>query len=153
MIARVGAGVFVVIAALLLWGTLVQPNRIGTEREVAGFPALPDGWEGREVALVADFQVGMWGANTGTARRIVRRLIDRPPATVLIAGDFLYEADDDLADHIAEAVGLVRPLAEAGTPTFAVLGNHDAAHGAHGGPTRVRADVYRGLRLTVGRRG
>jgi len=55
----------------------------------------------------------------------VRRRIDQPPAAVLIAGDCLYEADDDLTDHIAEVVGLLRPLAAAPIPTFAGLGNHD----------------------------
>jgi len=115
----------VIVAGLLLWGVLVEPRLIDVEREVAAVPGLPPAWEGREIALVADIQVGMWLANTGTARRIVRRLVETPPAAVLIAGDFLYQPDDDAAAQIAEAVAIVRPLPKAGIPTYAVLGNHD----------------------------
>ncbi|MDF1501332.1 metallophosphoesterase [Roseisolibacter sp. H3M3-2] len=112
-------------AGLLLWGALVEPRLIDTEHEVAPIPGLPSAWEGRRIALIADLQVGMWGANTGTARRIVARLAADRPAAVLIAGDFLYKAGDDLAEHVAQAVAIVRPLPAAGIPTYAVLGNHD----------------------------
>lgn len=122
---RSGTGLAALLSVALAWGALVEPRLIDTTHEVAMIPNLPPRWEGQQVAMIADLQVGMWGANTGTVRRIVRRLVDRPPAAVLIAGDFLYKADDDLAAHIAEVVSLVQPLAAAGIPTFAVLGNHD----------------------------
>ena len=113
------------LSALLAWGLLIEPRLIDVEREVGMLPNLPPAWEGRELALIADLQVGMWGANTGTARRIVQRIVDDPPAAVLVAGDFLYKAGDDLAEQIAEAVDIVRPLPAAGIATYAVLGNHD----------------------------
>ena len=113
------------LVALLLWGVLVEPRLIGVEREVAAVPGLPAAWDGQQIAVIADLQVGMWGANTGTARRMVERLVETPPAAVLIAGDFLYKADEESAEHIAEAVRIVRPLPAAGVPTYAVLGNHD----------------------------
>lgn len=122
------------VVGVLLWGALVEPHLIDVEREVAAVPNLPPGWEGQQVALVADFQVGMWGANTGTARRIVQRILDAQPAAAFIAGDFLYKADDDLTGHIAEAVGIVRPLVAAGIPTYAVLGNHDYSMDEKDGP-------------------
>jgi hypothetical protein len=84
----------------------------------------------------------MWLDNTDTIRRMVDRLVGEPPALVLIAGDFIYhplgeeggdpqreaygsEAVRQAATIIAEVVALVRPLPEAGIPTYAVLGNHD----------------------------
>jgi predicted MPP superfamily phosphohydrolase len=122
---RVVIGFGVVLVLLLFWGLAVEPRLINTERESAAIPHLPPIWEGQQVAVVADFQIGMWGANTSTIRRIVKGLVERPPAAVLIAGDFVYKADDKLDHVLPMVVELVRPLPEAGIPTFAVLGNHD----------------------------
>lgn len=82
----------------------------------------PSSWEGARVALLGDLQVGMWLDNEGMVRRAVRAIRAARPDLVLIAGDFVYEPDSAV---VREAVELVRPLAEAGLPTFAVLGNHD----------------------------
>jgi predicted MPP superfamily phosphohydrolase len=122
-----GIGVAAAAGLVLLWGVFIEPRLIDVEREAVALPELPAAWEGQRVALFADLQVGMWAANTGTSRRVVARLVAEPPAAVLIAGDFLYEfgSDAEVADDIAEAVDIVRPLAQAGIPTYAVLGNHD----------------------------
>lgn len=115
----------VLIAGLLLWGVLVEPRLIDVEEEVAPLPGLPAAWDGRRVAVIADLQIGMWLANTGTIRRIVGRLIRERPDAVLIAGDFLYQAGPDPTPEIRRVVDLVRPLGASGIPTLAVLGNHD----------------------------
>lgn len=125
IVALVLVGVALSIVLVVAWGVVVEPRLIDVEEETIRLERLPAEWNGRRIALIADFQVGMWLANTGTARRIVRRLVEEKPAAVLIAGDFLYKADDTLDELIAEAVGIVQPLADAGIPTFAVLGNHD----------------------------
>ena len=75
------------------------------------------------MALIGDFQIGMWLANKSTVRRIVRRIIRERPACVLITGDFIY----DKRSAIPEAVELTKPLTDAGLPTYAVFGNHDYA--------------------------
>lgn len=141
---RAVLGLVGVVLLLLVWGVLIEPRLIDEREEVALIPGLPTAWEAKQVALVADFQVGMWMNNTDTARRIVARLIERRPAAVLIAGDFVYkpteeEEKDDVREEydqeeyqealaeINTAVGLVRPLTEAGIPVYAVLGNHDYA--------------------------
>lgn len=121
---RIGAWALALVCVLLLWG-LIEPYSIHEKREVALLPDLPPGWEGRRVAVIADFQFGMWGANAGTVRRMVRRLVEKQPAAVLIAGDFVYKADDRLDVLPARVAREVAPLTRAGIPTFAVLGNHD----------------------------
>lgn len=63
--------------------------------------------------------------NTQTMRRSVRLLIKERPAAVLIAGDFVYGPSDDRDEDIRKVQAFVRPLTEAGIPTYAVLGNHD----------------------------
>ncbi|HEX6910674.1 MAG TPA: metallophosphoesterase [Longimicrobium sp.] len=147
---RVGAWLGGLLVLLLFWGAVVEPYRIDEKHETAALPALPPDWEGREIAVIADFQIGMWAANTGTIERIVRRLVERRPAAVLLAGDFAYKADDrveKVANRIAE---LVRPLSVAGIPTIAVLGNHDYSLDYESDPVnpRVAEAVQSALRAS-----
>ncbi|HAA29437.1 MAG TPA: metallophosphoesterase [Cyanobacteria bacterium UBA8553] len=117
-------GLLGIFGLLLFWG-LLEPYLIDTEEEVAEIPGLPAAWEGKRVALIADWQIGMWLDNTSTIRRIVEQLIEERPAIVLIAGDFIYDPDKDPSEEINKAVEIVRSLPQAGIPTYAVLGNHD----------------------------
>lgn len=111
------------VGALVLWGR-VEPYVIGTERHEVEVAELPEAWQGRKVALIADLQVGMWWGNTSTIERIVRRIVREKPEVALIAGDFVYHAAGrpELARRAAR---LLEPLVDAGIPTYAVLGNHD----------------------------
>ncbi len=126
----VALGLFGALSLALVWGAAIEPRLIlDREEEVAAIPDLPPAWEGRRVALIADLQVGMWLANTDMIRRIVALLVEERPALVLIAGDFVYKPGPDSSDEIARVIELIRPLPEAGIPTWAVLGDHDYAVG------------------------
>lgn len=57
--------------------------------------------------------------------RSVELLVEERPEVVLIAGDFVYGPSDDEDEDIRKVKEFVRPLTEAGLPTYAVLGNHD----------------------------
>jgi predicted MPP superfamily phosphohydrolase len=123
-IKRIVLGIVGIVIALLAWG-LIEPYVLDVETEVAEIPGLPAAWEGQRVGLIADWQVGMWLDNTSTVRQSVERLVAERPALVLIAGDFIYGPSDDIDEDVRDAVAFVRPLVEAGIPTYAVLGNHD----------------------------
>ena len=120
----VGLGLLGTVALLTVWG-LLEPRFLITENEVATIPNLPPDWEDKKIGQVSDFQIGMWLGNTSTARRSVRELIKAQPAAVLISGDFIYHAEPQPMPDIETAVDVVRPLIEAGIPTYAVPGNHD----------------------------
>lgn len=111
-------------ALLVVWG-LIEPRLLNTEQEVAIIPNLPTAWEGKQIGQLSDFQVGMWAGNPGTASRSVEQMIEANPAAVLISGDFIYHADPEPSAEIEKAVSIVKPLVDAGIPTYAVLGNHD----------------------------
>lgn len=130
-------GLLGLIGALLIWG-LLEPYLIDIEEEVAEIPNLPAAWLGQRVALIADWQIGMWLGNTPAIRRIVEQLIEERPALVLIAGDFVYHAGENPSEEIAVAVELIRPLVKAGIPTYAVLGNHDYGMDAKNAPKDVQ---------------
>lgn len=135
-----------IVSLLAIWG-LVEPYFIDTEEEVAEIPNLPDVWEGQRVAVIADWQIGMWLGNTNTIRRVVEQLIRERPAVVLIAGDFIYHADQGDDNEIGQAVELVRPLVAAGIPTYGVLGNHDYAMDAKTAPPneKLASELYAAL--------
>lgn len=127
---KILTGLLVVVVVVIAWG-LIEPYFIDVERHEAVVPGLPESWEGERIAVIADLQVGMWLDNTATIERVVDRLIREDPAAVLIAGDFVYDARENITPEVEEVAGLLAPLTDAGVPTYAVLGNHD-----YGMPTR-----------------
>lgn len=140
----VGRVLTVLVALVVLtgaWGVLVEPRLIGEERHGVVIPGIPPEWDGKEVAFLSDLQVGMLLANTGTARRMVERLIADPPAAVLLGGDFVYGDSPDPAAQVDAAVDIVRPLPDAGIPTYAVLGNHDVEVGVADSLTAALGDA------------
>ncbi|MDY6785567.1 MAG: metallophosphoesterase [Cyanobacteriota bacterium] len=112
---------------LVFWG-LLEPYFIDETETVANIPNLPESWEGKKIAQVSDFQIGMWLDNTNTIRRSISKLVEERPAAVLISGDFIYHSLPDASPEINKVLELIRPLTEANIPTYAVLGNHDYSH-------------------------
>ena len=136
--------VLIVLALALVWGVVIEPRMIDEQYEPARIPGLPAAWDAKTFAVVADPQLGMWLDNRGTVERIVETIVQRHPAFVLVAGDFIYhpteddsvtealeEFDDDEKSEvrtvIEAAVRTFAPLPKANVPTYAVLGNHDYA--------------------------
>jgi predicted MPP superfamily phosphohydrolase len=113
------------LAAATFYGMAIEPRRVVRNDYVAPVPNLPSAWEGRQIALFADLQVGMWWANLATARKLVDRVVEIRPAAVLIAGDFVYEADHAVNQQMREVLSILQPLLDSGIPVYAVLGNHD----------------------------
>ncbi|GAB5521890.1 MAG: metallophosphoesterase [Rhodothermales bacterium] len=112
-----------IVVLLLVWGFVVEPRfLLDTTEHGVKLPNLPETWEGEQVALLADFQIGMWWHNLGMIEEAVEEVIEAQPALLVIAGDFLYQPDSAKVQIAAE---LMRPLGEAGITTLAVLGNHD----------------------------
>lgn len=137
-IKYIALGIFGVVILLLIWGAVIEPRLVDLREETAVIPNLPAAWENKRVALIADLQIGMWLGNEGTVKEIVSRIVEKRPAAVLIAGDFVYKPTDedepeeveredarDFMGEVNEAVALINPLIKAGIPTYAVFGNHD----------------------------
>ncbi|MFW6358391.1 MAG: metallophosphoesterase [Chroococcales cyanobacterium] len=117
-------GIGGIILIGIIWG-LIEPYFLDTEEQVAVIPNLPESWEGKRVAQISDLQIGMWLDNDPTVRDSIEDIIEERPNLVLISGDFIYHALDNPDPKISDVVNYVRPLTEAGIPTYAVLGNHD----------------------------
>jgi predicted MPP superfamily phosphohydrolase len=113
------------LAAAVIYGTAIEPRFVVRNDERAPIPQLPAAWEGKQVAVFADLQIGMWWANTDAVRRAVATAVALHPAFVLIAGDFVYNAESNVDPLMQEVLGLLQPLIDSRIPTYAVLGNHD----------------------------
>jgi uncharacterized protein len=114
-----------ILLGYLVWGLAIGPRRLRVEHHVARIPHLPPCWDGEEIALLSDLQVGMPFGNEAVAADAVRHIVRRRPAAVLLAGDFILHTPGDATDRIATALALLRPLVDAGVRALAVLGNHD----------------------------
>lgn len=134
------------IALLAIW-SFIEPRILNTENETAKVPNLPPSWEGKQVGQISDFQIGLWWDNPGTARRAVAELIEAQPAVVLISGDFIYHPGANIEPEIETAVEIVRPLVEAGIPTYAVLGNHD--YGMSGKEAQPKTEIAEQLETAL----
>ncbi|WP_159617238.1 metallophosphoesterase [Arthrobacter zhaoguopingii] len=131
LLKSAAAGVMVILGLLIAYGTFIEPRLILDEQHHnVSLPGLTAEWEGTEVAIIADLQVGMWFANTAMVERIVDRVVEEDPAALLIAGDFLYSEDPENPEKIETVLDLLDPIQDARIPVFAVLGNHDYAVGA-----------------------
>lgn len=113
------------LAAAVVYGTAIEPRILLREDHQAPIPQLPAAWEGKQIAVFGDMQIGMWWANTDAVRRAVAKTVQLDPALVLIAGDFVYKAEHEVDPLMQEVLGLLQPLIDAKIPTYAVLGNHD----------------------------
>src|SRR5471032_510027 len=99
-----------ILAALSIYGTVVEPRFVVTNVERAPIPQLPAAWEGKQIAVFADLQIGMWWSNRDAARRLVDKIVDLHPAAVLMAGDFVYDANDSADSQMDEVLAILEPL-------------------------------------------
>ncbi|MGG6295653.1 metallophosphoesterase [Leptolyngbya sp. AN02str] len=117
-------GVAGFLLALLLW-SVIEPYTLDQEMVAAEVPSLPQSWQGKHIAVVSDFQFGMWMANISTAERAIAHIVEDRPAAAIIAGDFVYKPGENLTPELNRVTEVVRPLTAAQIPTYAILGNHD----------------------------
>ncbi|MDT0631238.1 metallophosphoesterase [Rubrivirga litoralis] len=123
MFGRVLAGLGLFLLFFAVYGVFIEPRILLDDKKfVAEVPDLPPAWDGKKVALVADFQYGMWLDNVGMMEETVEDVVDEGVALLLVAGDFLYKPDSTKAEEVVE---ILRPALAAGIPVVAVLGNHD----------------------------
>jgi predicted MPP superfamily phosphohydrolase len=93
-------------------------------------PNLPAGLDGTRIAVLSDFQLGLWSDNAAVAEAAVKKAAQSGADVVVLLGDYIARGND--------TVQLARVLAPLrGKPAFAVLGDRDIrsdsteAHAAH----------------------
>lgn len=117
-------GITGLVFLLLAWG-LSEPYFIDRQSYDVQINNLPPSWHDERVAVISDFQIGMWLDNIPTVRRTINQVVEEKPAAVIILGDFIYHGGPDASARIEEVAHLLQPLAASSIPVYAVLGNHD----------------------------
>lgn len=130
-----GLGLFILAWALL------EPYFLNLEEEEAVIPNLPEEWEGKQIAVLGDFQIGMWMDNDSTLHEAAEELAEIKPQAVLFLGDYIYHSVQSEFIERQQVADLIQPLIETDIPIFAVLGNHDYVMESDGAdPNELKAD-------------
>ena len=141
---RAASAVGVIVLLCLVYAFAEPRVLLDLQLADARLPNLPESWEGKQVALVADFQLGMWLDNDGMVERVLIEAQTRRPKVILIAGDFVYHPDSSTIRNALEAL---QPVVGLDIPVFAVLGNHDYSIGSEGEEPRLELARYLESRL------
>jgi uncharacterized protein len=121
----------VVSAGMLVYGALVESNRLVLERRTLRLPLWPASLAGFKIAVLADLHVrGQW--SHALAQRAVASALACDPDMVVLPGDFV-DRWSDKAERLLEDV--LSPIRLMNGSAVAIPGNHD-----HWGPNPGRLD-------------
>ncbi|MEY4515825.1 MAG: hypothetical protein RL180_171 [Pseudomonadota bacterium] len=110
----------VALSLLMVYSRFIEPNRLVTRHQrIVLDPERPLATPLR-VVLIADIHVGLFSGGKRQLRRIVQQVNALNADCVVVAGDWTYEAGDDLLSWLA-------PLGQLNGPVYSVAGNHDEA--------------------------
>lgn len=128
----------ILIILLLIYGMANEPYRLAVEEETAPIRNLSPSWDGKMLAVVSDFQVGMWLDNISTIRQAINQAIEIHTSAVILVGDNIYHTRLDPDQELNTIRDLLAPLQQEDIPTFAVLGDHDYGKYSQGGQKSQR---------------
>lgn len=117
-------GFYGTLAAMVVWGVVVESFFFVRQDYQAQIPGLPDGCEGVKIAVTSDWHVGSPHMRKERARKKAQQVAQSQPDLILIPGDFVAHglmAQTMKIDEIGSVLGALPKAA----PTYAVLGNHD----------------------------
>jgi uncharacterized protein len=117
-------GLGVAGAATLVYGSLVEANRLKVERIRLRLPNWPDRLSGFRIALLGDFHLRD-AYTLHIARRAVAAALDEDPDMVALAGDFVGYWQPHSEDMLYE---VFEPMLLMQGNVVAVAGNHDYWH-------------------------
>jgi predicted MPP superfamily phosphohydrolase len=116
-------------AGMLVYGTVVESNRLVLERHKLRLPRWPDHLNGFKIAVLSDFHFrGPWSLKLG--KRAVALALEQAPDMVLLPGDFVDHWKPGCEEMILDCLA---PLALMRGNAVAVPGNHDYDHGQDAG--------------------
>ncbi len=125
---KIAGGILAILLLAAVWGLGIEPRFILDQQdETVNISNLPRNWDYRKVALLSDFQTGLWLDSPGMIQKAVDAVVAADADLVLLAGDFIYHSSADPEKEIETVINLLRPLTKKGVPVYAVLGNHDYA--------------------------
>ena len=117
------ATVPVVIAALVIWGFFIEPNRLVVRHQTVQISQWPKELSGIRIAVISDIHVGARFIDDDKLRLIVSRTNALQPNLIVILGDYMTARGRDT--HPPERFALILKDLNAPLGVYSVLGNHD----------------------------
>lgn len=124
-------------AATLIYGALVEANRLVLERRRLRLPGWPEALAGTRLAILADLHVRD-RYSFELARRAVTMAVEAEPDYVLLPGDLVARWKPGVLELLTE---VLEPLSRCGVPVIVSLGNHEY-EGGPPGPLLELCDTY-----------
>ncbi len=126
-LAAVGAfGLSALGGAMLVYGALVESNRLVLDKLDIPIPNLPEHLDGFRIAVLGDLHVGNT-YSTELARRAVDMALDQDPDMVCFVGDFVSYWKPESPWMLGDAL---EPLLIMDGSVVAIPGNHDYKTGS-----------------------
>lgn len=106
------------LSALMIYMRFIEPRRMvsAVQQIRLDHPARPT--KPIRLALIADLHIGLFSGGERQLEKIVQVINRAKPDLVVVAGDWTYEAGNQLLQQLS-------PLAAIHAPIYAVSGNHD----------------------------
>ena len=117
------ATVPVVIAALLIWGFFIEPNRLVVRHQTVQISQWPKELSGIRIAVISDIHVGARFIDDDKLRLIVSRTNSLQPSLIVILGDYMTGRAG--TTNPPESFALILKDLNAPLGVYSVLGNHD----------------------------
>lgn len=105
---------------LLLWGALVNRNRIEVNRVEITSDRIPASFTGFRIVQLSDLHLGTWGSDTTFVSSLVDSVNALRPDLIVFTGDLVNRESSEIEPFIT-----VLARFEAPHGVIAVLGNHD----------------------------
>jgi len=113
------------LACIVFWAFLVEPNRLVTRQETITIDNWPKELSNLKIAVISDIHAGGWRIDDKKLRLIVERTNQLQPELIVILGD--YMSGESSTSHRVEPEVFAAVLKDFRAPlgVYSVLGNHD----------------------------
>lgn len=115
-----GLGAACLIAAIMLWGALINRKQLQINEVTVNVAELPASFDGYRIVQISDLHLGTFGSDTTFVARMVDSINALQPNLVVFTGDMVNQ-------RASEAEPFIAPLGRINAPdgVFSILGNHD----------------------------
>jgi uncharacterized protein len=119
------AAVPLLLAGIVFWAFLVEPNRLVIHHETISIDKWPKELNDLRIAVISDIHVGGWFIDDEKLRLIVERTNQLQPELIVILGDYMTGEGWTRHRVLPEVFGPVLKDLHAPLGVYSVLGNHD----------------------------
>lgn len=106
------------LSSVLIYARFIEPHLVHVHRHRFSLNPEKPFQKPVKVALVADLHIGLFSGHERQLKIIVNKINQENPDIVVVAGDWTYEPENQLAKEL-------EMLREIKAPVYSVTGNHD----------------------------